>query len=157
MTEDGEFQPLFAGASQPGAQQPGSPQRGGNPGGGRVGQPPPPSFSSGRSTGGFSQGTPGQVTGPGGLLGVASKSKETSIRIYRGATRYNEWLFRYAGLQNQPGGAPGQQRPGMPQIGPGQPVPPGGRRGGRGPGGFGPGGFGAPGGRGPGRGMRPPG
>jgi type II secretory pathway pseudopilin PulG len=195
MVPDGEFQPLFAGANMPGQPQPGrgtapggvtAPGGGSRGGGGRIGQP---SQTGGVSGGGFGgggfggasvntgggvapggsfQNNPGQMTGPGGLIGVVSKSKESSIMIYRGATRYSEWLFRYAGLQNQPGAVPGQGMPGMPRMGPdGRPMPtaPGmvpprggrGGRGGRGPGGFGPGGFGGPGGRGPGRGARPPG
>ena len=31
--------------------------------------------------------------GRGGVMGVASKSKDTSIRIYNGRTHYNEWQF----------------------------------------------------------------
>ena len=31
---------------------------------------------------------------PGGVAGVMSKSTDKSIRIYNGATHYNEWLFR---------------------------------------------------------------
>src|SRR4029453_3581733 len=80
----------------------------------------------------------------GGIMGVVSKSKEASIRIYRGGTHYNEWQFLAQNLANQPGG-PGRGRPGGP----------GGERGGPGVGG--PGGFpGGPGGRGPGgRGVDP--
>ena len=184
MTEDGEFQPLFAGANQPGQQsqpgvpQPGAPQppgagtriggtmtsmglgvgsagaRGGGVRGGGV--------PGGGVTSGSFQGSPGMVTGPGGMLGVVSKSKDMSIMIYKGGTRYNEWVFRYAGLQQQPGMVPGAQpmpgMPGMPGMGPG-----GRGRGGRvgqpggfgtpGPGRFGPGrsGFPPPGGRGRGQ------
>jgi type II secretory pathway pseudopilin PulG len=170
MVPDGEFQPLLAGANLPGQPQPGgaaAPGAGrgavgggvGARGGGRVGAPaggsvtnPPMPFSGGV------QGAPGQP-GAGGLIGVVSKSRESSIMTYRGGTRYNEWIFRYAGMQNQPGTAPGQRMPGMPQVGQdGQPMPmaPGIGPGGRGRRGA-PGGFGVPGGRGPGRGMRPPG
>jgi hypothetical protein len=88
----------------------------------------------------------------GGIIGVASKSKEESIRIYQGRTHYNEWQFLY--VNAQPGGPGGRGVPGGPG---GQPVPggPGGRgRGGdrgRGPNSpFNPGGrpFGRPGGPG---------
>jgi type II secretory pathway pseudopilin PulG len=176
MVEDGEFQPLMAGAALPGQPQPGAGigtgqggvpgTGGGSPsrGGGRVGAPPlasPPSFTGPSPF----QGAPGQPTTGGvggGIIGVASKSRETSIMIYRGGTRYNEWVFRYAGLQNQPGAVPGQGMPGMPRVGPdGRPMPtvPGTPRTGRGERGGtgGAGGFGFPSGRGRGRGMRPPG
>jgi type II secretory pathway pseudopilin PulG len=81
--------------------------------------------------------------GANGIIGVASKSKETSIRIFNGRTHYNEWPFVYVQQVQQPGtaapgpgGAPqrgGPQRGGAGQPGrggapngrPGQP-PPGG-------------------------------
>ena len=73
----------------------------------------------------------------GGILGVASKSKESSILIYKGRSHYNEWTFVYANASSAPGGA-GSQMPG-----------------GRGGSPF-PGGRGLPGGRGPGgRGVQP--
>jgi len=63
----------------------------------------------------------------GGIIGVASKSKDTSIRLYNGRTHYNEWQFIFvqqaqpgAGA-GQPGGVPGQPggvgRGGNPQRG----------------------------------------
>ena len=166
MTPDGEFQPLLVGASIPGQPQPGGmPPPGSGIGargaGGRVGGAVSVQTQGGGRgvSGGPFQTAPGQVTAPGGLMGVVSKSRESSIMIYRGGTRYNEWVFRYAGLQNQPGAVPGQGMPGRPQMGPdGRPMPtaPGINPGGRGRGRQGPGGFG-PGGRGPGRGNRPPG
>jgi type II secretory pathway pseudopilin PulG len=138
MTEDGEFQPLYVGANLP------APGGGTPPGGrGRSGfgasqspagrglmppQPQPPSAIG------------GQMGAGGGILGVASKSKEASIRIYKGRAHYNEWTFVFANASSAPGGVGGQV--------------PGGRGGsqfpgGRGPGGQGPGGRGAqPGGRG---------
>jgi type II secretory pathway pseudopilin PulG len=100
------------------------------------------------------------VAAAGGITGVASKSKDKSIRIYNGRTHYNEWAFIFTPQLQAPGAgaagtaAPGQ-RGGQPQRGqPGQqpvgaPGPLGGQRGGRGnpqaPGGRGPGGFGQPG------------
>ena len=153
------------GARGGGTVSTGGPVGGGASGGGFTGG----GVTGGGVTGGSFQPNAGQMTGPGGLIGVVSKSKETSIMLYRGATRYNEWLFRYAGLQNQPG-VGGQGMPGMPGVGPdGRPMPtapgmmpPGGGRGpgrgGRGAGGFGPagGGSGRPDGRGPGRSMQAP-
>lgn len=80
----------------------------------------------------------------GGVIGVASKSKDASIRIYNGRSKYNEWQFIYVQQQAPaagPGGAPGQRGAG-----------PGGRGGPpQGPGGFqgvGGGRTGGPGGRG---------
>jgi type II secretory pathway pseudopilin PulG len=139
MTPDGEFQPLFIGAmnQNPAGQGTGPGQQG--RGGPTQPGPSPTGVGSGRS---------GGQPGMGGILGVVSKSKDTSIRTYRGATRYNEWRFIYAGAANRPG-MPGGGR-GMPGIGGrGEPRPglPGGRTG--------PGGRGFPGM--PGRGGPPPG
>ncbi len=65
---------------------------------------------------------------PGGIIGVTSKSKETSIKIYNGRTKYNEWAFVFVQTAQQPGGpgtqAPGTQRPGTQR--PGQQGPGGG-------------------------------
>ena len=86
------------------------------------------------------QGSPfsgGQTAG--GIMGVRSKSKESSLRIYNGGTHYNEWQFIFANVSNRPGGR-GQAAPGMG-------VQPGGGRG-PGIGGRGPGAGGGPGGRG---------
>ena len=46
---------------------------------------------------------------PGGVIGVTSKSKDESIKIYNGRTRYNEWAFVYIQMAPRPGqqGAPG--------------------------------------------------
>jgi len=143
MTADGEFQPLFAGSNlaAPGTQPQG--QGGiGQPGRGGIGIGQP----AGR--GGIQPSMPtssiGTQIGGGGILVVASKSKEASIRIYKGGAHYNEWRFIYAAASNTPGGR-GAPMPG----GRGAPAP-GGRGfepGGRGTGPFGPGGRG-PGGRG---------
>ena len=107
-----------------------------------------------------------------GIAGVTSKSKATSIRLYKGRNHYNEWLFIFTppapapGAGGAPGGAPGvgaqrgrgTQPPGAPQ-GP----PPfggvGGRQGnpgGRGANPNGPPNPGAPNPNGPGRGGAPP-
>jgi type II secretory pathway pseudopilin PulG len=175
FSPDGEFQPRFAGMNVTpgggrGVSAPGSPpsaaprQQGENiqRQQGSVGRMPStqPSQQSGVRGGGVSGG--GTVGGgvasrgtaqPGGIIGVISKSRETSIRVYKGATRYNEWPFVYAGLTGRPGDGRGGQPGAI-----GAPVPGIGGRGNRGgPGGgrgrgFGPGrGFSPrPGGRGPG-------
>ncbi len=150
ITQD-DFQPILAGQSGGGTGQPG--QRGQGPGGQIT------------NSGGRIDINP--ATGPAGatvagIIGVTSKSKDRSIRIYNGRTHYNEWAFVYTPPIQAPGAgapgtaAPGQRgQPGRGQQGPGgQPFPGGrgnnpdgrGRGGQRGPGGpFGPGGPGGPG------------
>jgi type II secretory pathway pseudopilin PulG len=159
MTKDGEFQPLFAGANPgPGGTQ--------GPAGAAAQTRNTPSQGPGRG-----QSAPGFQTGPGGLIGVVSKSKEDSIRVYRGRTKYNEWQFVFANNRGAPGGVGGPNQPGLPggrggrgtpgigNSGPG--FPPTGGRGGSEPGRFpgpGRGGGGFPrGGVTPGGPVRPPG
>jgi type II secretory pathway pseudopilin PulG len=162
MTKDGEFQVLYANqqaAAQPNAGPNAGPSAGLNQlaarqGGGTVPQ----------------RGQPGRpvtqvATGPaggqqGGIVGVASKSTATSLRLYDGHDKYNEWVFLATqvtnrisapnasqdptGGMNLPGGARGRGGRG------GAPPPPGTR--GNQPGGRGnpnqPGPFGRPGGGG---------
>lgn len=130
-----DFQPLFAG-QQPGQQTQGR----GTPPQGRGGAAPQQPMGA-------------------GILGVMSKSKETSIRNHRGATTYNQWQFTVyddlagpgftppgrgggpgqpgiGGPGGQRGGGPGGSRGGAPGGPPGRGNVPGGPRGG-GPGGFG--------------------
>jgi type II secretory pathway pseudopilin PulG len=85
---------------------------------------------AGRSTqpGGAAVGFGGTVAG--GIVGVQSKSKAESIRIYNGRTHYNEWQFVYIPQTAQPGGR-GQQ-PGFQQPGPQRGDPQRGRIGGDG-------------------------
>jgi type II secretory pathway pseudopilin PulG len=157
------------GAGQPAGNLPAG--RGGRGGaaqptpGGRGAIPPSGPSSAGASsaatsqagtTGGTSAGTIVQGRGgsvAGGILGVASKSKDLSIRLYNGRTHYNEWQFVYVQQTQQPGATnPGPNGPGgpngrggppgtLPQRGapgpggrsgppsPGGPLPPGGNRG----------------------------
>jgi type II secretory pathway pseudopilin PulG len=159
----GDFDLLLAGATTgtPGAstanptQQPGS--------GGRSSTPAPSGRSNTPPTGANNQSAP---TGRGGVMGVASKSKDTSIRIYNGRTHYNEWQFVYVVQSTAPGqgaaGPGGQPQRGGNNQGPGGVGGVGGRPGG--PGGQGPGSGrpGGPGGNspfggsGPGGGLPPP-
>jgi type II secretory pathway pseudopilin PulG len=96
----------------------------------------------------------GQATQPAmGIQGVTSKSKDTSIKLYNGMDRYNQWAFVYLAASTQAGaGGAGMARPGMggtPGGGAGQPFgQPGGGGFGQPGGGVGQpgGGFGQPGG-----------
>lgn len=82
---------------------------------------------------------PGGRGAVGGIIGVASKSKDASIRIYNGRAKYNEWQFLFVpqqapagagagGAQGQRGVGPG----GTPQFPTGFPGIGGGRQGGAG-------------------------
>ena len=88
------------------------------PGGGPVSQRPGQSATLSTPAqqtlqSGFGSTGAGQM---GGVIGVTSKSKDESIKVYNGRTRYNEWAFVYIqtaqrpvqpGVQ-MPGGRPGQ-------------------------------------------------
>jgi type II secretory pathway pseudopilin PulG len=159
-----DFLPLVAGQAVPGSATPGGQTgtpttgRGQTPSTGTAGRGMSPSISPGQSSpGGISSPTGSQPGGGvGGVMGVASKSKDKSIRLYNGRSHYNEWAFVFTPQQQTPGGgAPGSTVPG--QVGPpgqrgqpgqrgtpGSPFPGGGRPGGPG----GPGGVGRPGGPG---------
>jgi type II secretory pathway pseudopilin PulG len=109
---------------------------------GRAATPPQPSRS-----GSAGPAAAASVFGPGaaagGILGVVSKSKATSLRLYNGRNHYDEWVFVATAQSNRAGGPGGTNQPGVNgRGGPNQPgVPPGGTRGG----GPGPGGrFGTP-------------
>jgi len=89
-----DFVPLTQ-ASQQGGIQPGGAQRGG----GQAATPTP----AGRGAQTTGRGPTGSAThagaatpggGPaGGIIGVTSKSTDTSIRLYKGRSHYNEWAF----------------------------------------------------------------
>jgi type II secretory pathway pseudopilin PulG len=125
-----DFVPIPAAGSIPG-------QGGQTVGGGRAGQggTVPAGSGVGAPAGGFtSSGSSfpsafGSTSGgmvPGGMMGVMSKSKEESIRVYQGRNHYNEWQFLFVSVA--PGGGRGQ---------PGGPGGVGGPGGGRGRGGRG--------------------
>jgi len=165
MTKDGEFQVLYA--NQQAAAQPSAPnapnaglnQLGARQGGGTVpqrGQPgrPVTQVPAGGPAGGQQ----------GGIIGVASKSTATSLRVFDGHDKYNEWVFVATqvtnrisapngsldptGRVNLPGGAGGRGGRGGAQPPPGtRGNQPGGRGNPNQPGPFGRpggGGFGAP-------------
>jgi type II secretory pathway pseudopilin PulG len=61
-----------------------------------------------------------QTPAQGGIIGVTSKSKEASIRVYNGRSRYNEWHVTYVQVSPKPTG------PTVPTTGPtpgGRPTP----------------------------------
>jgi type II secretory pathway pseudopilin PulG len=133
----------------------GSPGQVGQPGrGGQPGQVGAPASTSQSATGGFGSSIGGTV--PGGMIGVRSKSKAESIRLYQGRNHYNEWAFIYVSqTPGGPGGPGGRGTgPGNGRGGPGNGRGgPGNGRGGPGPAGGGPG---RGDGTGPGRGFQPP-
>jgi type II secretory pathway pseudopilin PulG len=152
ITND-DFQVILMGQNTPGSTQPGTtPGRGGASmptEGARtaVQRPGGPGTGSPSGTGSPLGQAPGQGAGVGGIWGVASKSKDQSIRIYKGRTHYNEWVFNAPQQPQVPGaGAPGS----IPGVGPGGRGGPGGAptgipgTGGPGGRGIGPGGRGGP-------------
>ena len=162
MTEDGEFQVIYA--NQVASAQPSAgvasaqPSAGGTvPTQGQPQQRPATTIAS--------AGT-GTVAGAqGGIIGVASKSTDQSIRIFQAKDHYNEWVFVAQQVSARISAPNGSQTPtGGVNLPSGAPGTIGGRggRGGQQPpspfgaprgGGQGPGTFGAPGG--PGRGGFP--
>jgi hypothetical protein len=48
----------------------------------------------------------------GGLVAVASKSTDTSIRLYNGKNKYNEWVFMALASTTAAGGVGGTLTPG---------------------------------------------
>ena len=91
---------------------------------------PTPAAATGAGAQGAAPVVPTQVGatgGRGGVMGVTSASKERSLRVFNGATHYNEWRFVYAppvatpgagggaggaGQRGAQGGQPGQGGPG---------------------------------------------
>jgi type II secretory pathway pseudopilin PulG len=132
MTKDGEFEIIYQGTL---AQRQAALAGRGGP---APGFQPQPGVAPGRgSAAGTGLSMPGssfgaQAAGPqGGVVGVASKSKEKSFRVLDGKSVYNEWQFVFIPAQTTRqapggrGGVPGQGQPG-PQRGrgPGGPSSP---------------------------------
>jgi type II secretory pathway pseudopilin PulG len=158
ITND-DFVPIPAGQAAPGGTQPPGGQRGATGSTGSTARGQAPAASAGQPSVGRVGGPPISAGGQtqGGIQGVASKSKDQSIRLYNGRGHYNEWAFVYiqqqqaAGAGAAPGSGvpgPGGQR-GQPGQPPG-PFPGGQQPGQRGRGPFGPNGPSGPGGRGTG-------
>jgi len=110
MTKDGEFRLLYATQQ---SQTPGLPPgQGGAPG--QVSAPAPVQLD---------QPAQGPAGAAGGIMGVASKSNETGMRLFNGRSKYSEWAFtaQVAAAPGGPagaGGGPGSRTPGP--AGPGQ-------------------------------------
>jgi type II secretory pathway pseudopilin PulG len=138
ITND-DFVPILQGQNAPGTQPGGG--RGATTPGGQTTSPstsmptapaPAPTLGGSPTATGAPLGAGGSTLGvSGGLMGVTSKSKDKSIRLYKGRSHYNEWQFTYtqptaAPGAGAPGTAPGQrgQGPGR-SGGPGQPQPQG--------------------------------
>lgn len=129
ITND-DFQPIYAN-QQATAQGPGTSQVAQRPGQSATATLSTPAQQTLQS--GF--GSTG-IGAQGGVIGVTSKSKEPSIKVYNGRSHYNEWSFVFVQTAQRPGqsvnlpGIPGQRG------GQGQPGPfgmqPGGVPGGRG-------------------------
>jgi type II secretory pathway pseudopilin PulG len=131
---NGDFQPVYA--NQQAAAQPNA--------GGIVptqGQPTPRTTTVGG----------GNTVGPqGGIIGVASTSDATSLRVYNGRTKYKEWVFVAQQLSGRIGAPNASQTPTGGINLPGGPL--GGRGGRGGAPGFPDGRINQPPGQGPGRG-----
>jgi type II secretory pathway pseudopilin PulG len=133
MTKDGEFQVLYASNQAAVAGQ--VPQQG-QQGTSKPTATPPSSTSGVPATGIDAGGTP-SAGAQGGIIGVVSKSKDSSLRLYNGRSKYNEWVFVYQAATNRVTAPGGAQRPGLPpgRSGPGNlPGGPGIRPGGMRPG-----------------------
>jgi type II secretory pathway pseudopilin PulG len=124
MSKDGEFVVIPAAGSSPGPGQstPGQSQ----PGQSTPGFVPPPSTGGQRGPNIPQGGAPLAI---GGIMGVRSKSEETSLRSYRGQTRYDQWQFTFNTVPRPGGMAPAANTPDG-RGGRSNPNQPGGRRGG---------------------------
>ncbi len=126
ITKD-DFQPIPAGGNVPN-----QPIGAGSRPPGQMGQPQTNPSQNPQGPGGLAGSamqTGRQPTAPSiGIQGVVSKSSESSIKIFNGRSKYNEWTFVYLATSQgirpggvQPPGGPGQQRPGQSPFGPGIP------------------------------------
>jgi type II secretory pathway pseudopilin PulG len=104
MTADGEFQVIYA--NQQNSAQPGP--GGGGPGGAGAGGIVPTQGQPQQRTTTVGGGTP---MAQGGIIGVTSKSTATSLRVYNGHEKYNEWVFVAQQVSNRAGAPTGSQTP----------------------------------------------
>ena len=100
-----DFDLIGAGTQMP--ANPGTPAAGGTRGSTPAARAAPSAPSAAASIG-----AGGSSMVSGGIMGVHSKSQETSIRIYKGQSRYDQWNFVFTAL-NRPGdNDPGALNPG---------------------------------------------
>jgi type II secretory pathway pseudopilin PulG len=78
---------------------------------------PSPSSSNSSSRSPSSSGFNGPTFGGGPILGVASTSKEKSIRVFYQKNHYKDWLFVYMPMADRGGLLTGPVIPGMPSGG----------------------------------------
>jgi type II secretory pathway pseudopilin PulG len=112
MTKDGEFQLLYA-ASQNAPGQPQTPGQSQTPGSQTPGQVPQKG-QTGAQPSPLDVGSQGPAGARGGIMGVASKSTDTSLREFNGRTKYNEWAFVWQAASTRAGAPSGSQTPGIP-------------------------------------------
>src|SRR5262249_51800061 len=93
---NGDFQPVYA--NQQAAAQPNA--GGAVPTQGQRGGAPTTTVGGGAS-----------IAAQGGIIGVASKSEATSLRVYNGRTKYNEWVFVAQQASGRIGAPNGSQTP----------------------------------------------
>src|SRR6266849_7489181 len=107
--QPGGVQQTATAAAQPPANgDPSNSNAEGNP------NPPESSPSNSISSSGSSSGFNGPVLGGGPILGVASASKEKTIRVFYEKTHYNDWLFIYVPGADRGGLLTGPVNPNMP-------------------------------------------
>ncbi|MEO7134019.1 MAG: hypothetical protein ABI024_07340 [Vicinamibacterales bacterium] len=104
ITRD-DFQPIYA--NQGSVQAP-APVTGGQRSGQSSAIPSPPAQQQQTQSGFGSTGAGPQ----GGVIGVTSKSKDASIKLYNGRNHYNEWAFVYIQTAQRPGQPAGPPVPG---------------------------------------------
>ena len=127
--QGGQAAALGASAAQPGGVQPTgtagaqTAASGDSSNSNAEGNPNPPesSPSNSISSSGSSSGFNGPVLGGGPILGVASASKEKTIRVFYEKTHYNDWLFIYVPGADRGGLLTGPVNPNMPTATPGPP------------------------------------
>ncbi len=116
ITND-DFQPIYANQAAQGVSAPTGAARPGQQGTARLSTPAQQTLQQGFGSTG--------ATAAGGIIGVTSKSTETSLKHYNGRDKYNEWAFVYVQTAQRPQG-PGQGQPGAGGPGgTGQPQTPG--------------------------------
>jgi type II secretory pathway pseudopilin PulG len=102
-----DFQPLFAGQAVSGAPSPGAGAAASSP------NATPAAVSTPGRVAAPASGPPLSGTPTGGVIGVMSKSKARSIRVYNGRSHYNEWAFVFTAPATAPGTTPTAARPGV--------------------------------------------